>query len=178
MDLTCWLSQLCHPQLPPQLPPRDLVKKHVARSSAIVLAVSAANSDLATSDALALAREVDPHGLRTVPWWRGARRWWGRPWEVNCVADVGAPMGTSNWLGWDNGTSNCCVFPQERSSFLSCSGDPLINRQLKLKFDGAQRRSTNDAAITSSFPVGGLVSGLGQASRQLHDDRPIIRWRC
>eukprot|EP00438_Fugacium_kawagutii_P023658 Skav206422 [mRNA] locus=scaffold292:398250:412008:+ [translate_table: standard] len=37
---------------------RDLVKKHVARSSAIVLAVSAANSDLATSDALALAREV------------------------------------------------------------------------------------------------------------------------
>lgn len=45
---------------------RDLVKKYVEKPSSIILAISAANSDLATSDALALAREVDPQGLRTV----------------------------------------------------------------------------------------------------------------
>ncbi|OLQ10276.1 Dynamin-related protein 3B [Symbiodinium microadriaticum] len=37
---------------------RDLVKKYVASSNTLILAVSAANVDLATSDALALAREV------------------------------------------------------------------------------------------------------------------------
>lgn len=47
---------------------RDLVKKYVEKPSSIILAISAANSDLATSDALALAREVDPQGLRTVAW--------------------------------------------------------------------------------------------------------------
>ena len=43
------------------------MSRFVAKPSSIVLAVSAANSDLATSDALALARELDPQGLRTVP---------------------------------------------------------------------------------------------------------------
>ena len=50
---------------------RDLVKKYVEKPSSIILAISAANSDLATSDALALAREVDPQGLRTVAWCDG-----------------------------------------------------------------------------------------------------------
>lgn len=45
---------------------QDLVKKYVASSNTLILAVSAANVDLATSDALALAREVDPQGQRTV----------------------------------------------------------------------------------------------------------------
>lgn len=45
---------------------RDLVKTYVEKPSSIILAISAANVDLATSDALALAREVDPQGLRTV----------------------------------------------------------------------------------------------------------------
>ena len=44
------------------------MKKYVEKPSSIILAISAANSDLATSDALALAREVDPQGLRTVAW--------------------------------------------------------------------------------------------------------------
>ncbi|CAE7230638.1 dnm1l [Symbiodinium pilosum] len=45
---------------------QDLVKKYVANNNTLILAVSAANVDLATSDALALAREVDPKGERTV----------------------------------------------------------------------------------------------------------------
>ena len=34
--------------------------------NAIILAVTPANADLATSDALHLAREVDPSGERTI----------------------------------------------------------------------------------------------------------------
>ncbi len=34
--------------------------------NAIILAVTPANADLATSDALQLAREVDPAGTRTI----------------------------------------------------------------------------------------------------------------
>ena len=45
---------------------RNLVKKYVASNNTLILAVSAANVDLATSDALALAREVDPQGQRTA----------------------------------------------------------------------------------------------------------------
>ncbi|CAJ1456356.1 unnamed protein product [Effrenium voratum] len=45
---------------------RSLVRHYVAPKSTIILAVSAANVDLATSDALALAREVDPAGERTL----------------------------------------------------------------------------------------------------------------
>ena len=47
---------------------RHLVKTYVEKPSSIILAISAANVDLATSDALALAREVDPQGLRTETW--------------------------------------------------------------------------------------------------------------
>lgn len=45
---------------------RQLVLRYISPSSCLILAVSAANVDLATSDALALAREVDPQGLRTL----------------------------------------------------------------------------------------------------------------
>ena len=44
------------------------MKKYVANNNTLILAVSAANVDLATSDALALAREVDPKGERTATW--------------------------------------------------------------------------------------------------------------
>ena len=37
-----------------------------AGDNAIILAVTPANADLATSDALHLAREVDPTGERTI----------------------------------------------------------------------------------------------------------------
>jgi len=45
---------------------RALLLRYVSHRSCLILAVSAANTDLATSDALALAREVDPHGERTL----------------------------------------------------------------------------------------------------------------
>jgi vacuolar protein sorting-associated protein 1 len=45
---------------------RDMVLKYISKSNAIVLAVTAANVDLANSDGLKLAREVDPEGQRTI----------------------------------------------------------------------------------------------------------------
>jgi hypothetical protein len=41
--------------------------------NAIILAVTPANADLATSDALRIAREVDPPGERTIGGWVGGR---------------------------------------------------------------------------------------------------------
>jgi Dynamin family len=43
-----------------------LVVMAVQGENAIILAVTPANADLATSDALHLAREVDPAGERTI----------------------------------------------------------------------------------------------------------------
>lgn len=43
-----------------------MVLKFIMKPNAVVLAVTAANTDLANSDGLKLAREVDPEGLRTV----------------------------------------------------------------------------------------------------------------
>lgn len=45
---------------------REMVLKQISKPNAIILAVTAANSDLANSDGLKLAREVDPEGQRTI----------------------------------------------------------------------------------------------------------------
>ncbi|KAK0636262.1 vacuolar protein sorting-associated protein 1 [Bombardia bombarda] len=45
---------------------RDMIVKYIQKSNAIILAVTAANVDLANSDGLKLAREVDPEGQRTI----------------------------------------------------------------------------------------------------------------
>ncbi|XP_072567859.1 dynamin-1-like protein isoform X2 [Paramormyrops kingsleyae] len=45
---------------------RDLILKHISNPNCIILAVTAANTDMATSEALKLAREVDPDGRRTL----------------------------------------------------------------------------------------------------------------
>lgn len=45
---------------------RSMVRKFITNSNSIILAVSAANVDLANSDALNLARDVDPDGVRTI----------------------------------------------------------------------------------------------------------------
>jgi replication fork clamp-binding protein CrfC len=45
---------------------REMVMKQISKSNAIILAVTAANTDLANSDGLKLAREVDPEGQRTI----------------------------------------------------------------------------------------------------------------
>ncbi|CAO3593264.1 unnamed protein product [Absidia cylindrospora] len=45
---------------------RDMLLKYITKPNAIILAVTAANQDLANSDGLKMAREVDPEGLRTI----------------------------------------------------------------------------------------------------------------
>ncbi|CAI4210319.1 unnamed protein product [Parascedosporium putredinis] len=45
---------------------RDMVLKYIVKPNAIILAVTAANVDLANSDGLKLGREVDPEGQRTI----------------------------------------------------------------------------------------------------------------
>ena len=41
---------------------RDLCLQHISNPNSVILAVTAANTDLATSEALKLAKEVDPDG--------------------------------------------------------------------------------------------------------------------
>lgn len=41
---------------------RDMLLTYIKRETCLILAVTAANQDLATSDALKLAKEVDPEG--------------------------------------------------------------------------------------------------------------------
>ena len=45
---------------------REMVVKQISKPNAIILAVTASNTDLANSDGLKLAREVDPEGQRTI----------------------------------------------------------------------------------------------------------------
>lgn len=45
---------------------KNLILEYVATPSCIILAVSPANVDLVNSESLKLAREVDPHGKRTI----------------------------------------------------------------------------------------------------------------
>jgi replication fork clamp-binding protein CrfC len=45
---------------------RDMLLKYISKPACIVLAVTAANTDLANSDGLKMAREVDPEGTRTI----------------------------------------------------------------------------------------------------------------
>nr|XP_005168137.1 dynamin 1a isoform X6 [Danio rerio] len=45
---------------------KDMLMQFVTKENCLLLAVSPANSDLANSDALKIAKEVDPQGLRTI----------------------------------------------------------------------------------------------------------------
>ncbi|KAM4130354.1 hypothetical protein ACJW30_01G094600 [Castanea mollissima] len=45
---------------------RKMIMAHIRQENCIILAVTPANSDLATSDALQMAREADPTGSRTI----------------------------------------------------------------------------------------------------------------
>ncbi|GFV57802.1 hypothetical protein TNCV_3071811 [Trichonephila clavipes] len=45
---------------------RQLILQHISNPNAIILAVSPANTDFATSESLKMAREVDPDGRRTL----------------------------------------------------------------------------------------------------------------
>ena len=45
---------------------REMLMKYISKPTCIILAVTAANVDLANSDGLKMAREVDPEGTRTI----------------------------------------------------------------------------------------------------------------
>ena len=45
---------------------RDMIMQFICKETCLILAVTPANTDLATSDALTLAKSVDPDGLRTI----------------------------------------------------------------------------------------------------------------
>ncbi|KAI9468457.1 MAG: Dynamin central region-domain-containing protein [Benjaminiella poitrasii] len=45
---------------------REMILKYISQPTSIILAVTAANTDLANSDGLQLARDVDPEGMRTI----------------------------------------------------------------------------------------------------------------
>ncbi|XP_074599197.1 dynamin-1 shibire isoform X2 [Brevipalpus obovatus] len=45
---------------------KEMLLTYIRKETCLILAVTAANQDLATSDALKLAKEVDPEGLRTI----------------------------------------------------------------------------------------------------------------
>ena len=45
---------------------REMIEEYISNPKCIILAVHAANTDLATSEALKLAREIDPNGKRTL----------------------------------------------------------------------------------------------------------------
>ncbi|XP_077118113.1 dynamin-2 isoform X4 [Ranitomeya variabilis] len=45
---------------------KDMILQFITRESCLILAVTPANTDLANSDALKMAKEVDPQGLRTI----------------------------------------------------------------------------------------------------------------
>jgi replication fork clamp-binding protein CrfC len=45
---------------------RDMLMRYITKPSCVILAVTAGNTDLANSDALKMARDVDPEGQRTI----------------------------------------------------------------------------------------------------------------
>ena len=45
---------------------RELILKYINNPNSIILAVSPANADMATSESLKFAREIDPDGRRTL----------------------------------------------------------------------------------------------------------------
>ncbi|GCC42853.1 hypothetical protein chiPu_0026551 [Chiloscyllium punctatum] len=50
---------------------REMLALYISHPNSLILAVTAANTDLATSEALKLARDVDPDGRQV---YRGGRR--------------------------------------------------------------------------------------------------------
>merc|ERR1711953_1662140 len=45
---------------------KDMIMQFICKETCLILAVTPANTDLATSDALNMAKQVDPEGLRTI----------------------------------------------------------------------------------------------------------------
>lgn len=50
---------------------REMIMQFITRENCLILAVTPANTDLANSDALKLAKEVDPQGECVAHRWKG-----------------------------------------------------------------------------------------------------------
>lgn len=64
---------------------RDMILSYISNPNCLILAVTAANTDMATSEALKLARDVDPDGMACV---------------VVCLSLIGACVGGQEVSAW------------------------------------------------------------------------------
>lgn len=69
---------------------RAMIHGYIRHPSCLILAVSPANQDIVNSDALDMARQVDPEGRRTIG-------------EGRAAAVTGAPQ------GWPARSTGCCA---------------------------------------------------------------------
>ena len=97
-----------------------MILEFVKAPSCVILAVTPANQDIAASDALDLARQVDPEGFRTIGGWRGGVEggWCGggpMGWGCRGPGAAGGPRGLPHdwWVGW-GGVEGCV-----------CGGGPM-----------------------------------------------------
>lgn len=63
---------------------RDMLMQFVTKENCLILAVSPANSDLANSDALKIAKEVDPQGKSCILAW-STSQWPSSPFWLQLV---------------------------------------------------------------------------------------------
>lgn len=61
---------------------RDMLMQFITKESCLILAVTPANTDLANSDALKVAKEVDPQGRIHRP---ASEQDWGQPQGISTV---------------------------------------------------------------------------------------------
>ena len=76
---------------------RNMVLEYIRHPTCVILAVSAANHDLVNSDAIELARSVDPEGLRTIGRLRHLGAGIGYQWAP-CSRTLTQPSYTCVWL--------------------------------------------------------------------------------
>lgn len=61
---------------------RDMILSYISNPNCLILAVTAANTDMATSEALKLARDVDPDGMTIFVLEEAKSGKYGEPWDV------------------------------------------------------------------------------------------------
>ena len=72
----------------------DMIMQFICRDTCLILAVTPANQDLATSDALQMARQADPEGKDAASFWRES---WRRNYK-NIMSQVSSLSGFHSWL--------------------------------------------------------------------------------
>ena len=91
---------------------RNMVLEYIRHPTCVILAVSAANHDLVNSDALELARSVDPDGHRTIgTCWQQVR---GRS-IARLSVPLPSPAGTPSVL------QACCLDTLPAVSYAMCT---------------------------------------------------------